>query len=314
MYDIVDIKNRVLSFVKRNGPVLPVQISREIQENSILAGAVLSELIRNKQIMVSKAKIGGSPVYYVSEQKPKLEMLYKHLGQKHREIFDLLKKERVMKDTLMEPWQRVAVREIEDFSVKLTLASSGEVFWKWYAVANAEAENLINEKFPKRQVEEEKALEELKLPKISETLLDLVTSKKTDEPKLEIKKEEAVSPKKNVRKKKVILPEEKPELSTELKFIEEWLAGNGGELIEGEVLRKKKDIEAVASIKSSMGNVHLFVKFKDKKKISDADLSLAQGKARAKNISLLFLSTGELTKKAEKYAEKNHILHRQVNI
>ncbi|MBU1204221.1 MAG: hypothetical protein KKG60_04100 [Nanoarchaeota archaeon] len=296
MSDIEETKSKVLNLIKMKGPVLPVQIAREIGENSIFAGAVLSELVRNKHILVSHSKVGGSPVYYVSEQKPKLEGLYKYLKEKERKIFDILKKEKVLKDSEIEPWQRVAVREINDFSVKLTVASTEEVFWKWYSVPNSEAEKIIigmsAEK--KEEIEPEE-------PEIGQPIPEDVQMALGD-----------VGAEQNVIADVVrIEPKKKDSGEYALNLFRGFLGRMGAEIIEEKVVRKSKDIESVVRMPSNAGPVHFFVKFKDKKKVNDAELSLAQTRAKARNCLLFFLGTGDMTKKAQVYAEKHNIIFKK---
>ena len=88
------IKQKVLDFIKFNGPVLPYQIAKIIEKNLIIAGALLSDLLSEKYIKISRAKVGGSPVYYISGQEPKLEMLYRYLPSKEKEAYDILKEKK----------------------------------------------------------------------------------------------------------------------------------------------------------------------------------------------------------------------------
>ena len=74
-----DIRSKVLSLVQVNGPILPVKISKIINQNILFTSAILSELIDRKQVLLSKAKVGGSPVYYIKGQEERLQMLYDHL-------------------------------------------------------------------------------------------------------------------------------------------------------------------------------------------------------------------------------------------
>jgi hypothetical protein len=359
MVDIAAIKDKVFRFVERNGPVLPVHISKEIGNDSLFAGAVLSDLVRDKKVLVSHSKIGGSPIYYVTSQKPKVEMLYKHLNEKERKMFDLLKSKKVLKDTLMEPWQRVAVREISDFSVKLTVASTGDIFWKWYDMTNQDAEELIKNILSEEKAEGEPVRKEPEISvkrgvpvaekrqenELSQKTLGVEAPAKADVKKQkrdagikagEVKQERelgriaekeggkeekreaaarAGEGKKRGRVKGLEKEAEKKRVLEESAgFLNSWLAGIGAEIVEEEVVRKGKDIEAIVRMQSSVGAVPLFVKFKDKKKLNDADLSLAQTKARARNASLLIVGTGELTKKAEAYAEKHNILFRTIRL
>src|SRR3989338_8272223 len=113
MYKERDI---VLDFIRLNGPVLPIHVAKQINGNTMLAGAVLSELNANKLIRISNAKIGGSPVYYAPGQEEKLSILYEHLPGKEKEAFTLLKNNKVLLDELIEPSIRFALGQIKDFA------------------------------------------------------------------------------------------------------------------------------------------------------------------------------------------------------
>src|SRR3989338_1959141 len=98
------LREKVLQFVKEQGPVLPVRISKFISSqsdatllqnnnkliatNTLFAGALLSELIANRLLKATIAKIGGSPLYYVLGQEPKLVTLRYHLSERPRMAFD----------------------------------------------------------------------------------------------------------------------------------------------------------------------------------------------------------------------------------
>ena len=68
-------RDKVISFIRVNGPVLPIQISKQFGGNLFFAGAILSELVGRQKIRISSAKVGGSPVYYVDGQEYKLHVL-----------------------------------------------------------------------------------------------------------------------------------------------------------------------------------------------------------------------------------------------
>ncbi|MDP2909106.1 MAG: hypothetical protein Q8N77_04850, partial [Nanoarchaeota archaeon] len=89
--DIHALKNQILEIVRKEGPILPAQISQKVISNVLFTSAILSDLSAQGQVKLSKAKIGSSPVYYAKGQEPKLQMLYKHLGEKPRKIYDILK-------------------------------------------------------------------------------------------------------------------------------------------------------------------------------------------------------------------------------
>ena len=51
MPDISSLRNEILNYVSKHGPILPVQISKQINNNILFAGAILSELVANKKII-----------------------------------------------------------------------------------------------------------------------------------------------------------------------------------------------------------------------------------------------------------------------
>src|SRR3989344_4118765 len=161
MPNIPELKSKILSFIQRNGPSIPVHISKEIRENMIFTGAVLSELISNKKLLVSAAKIGSSPVYYIQGQEYKLsQVLHPHMKDVYKKAHDLLKEKIILRDNELEPWQRVALRELKDFAVMLMLSNDGEIFWKWYLTSDEAAEVLIKKQLGMIQEEKPEHLKE----------------------------------------------------------------------------------------------------------------------------------------------------------
>ena len=87
---ILELKERVFEYVQNHGPILPSVIAKEFHSTTIFISALLSELITNKRIKISRAKIGGSPLYYCKEQEARLvDLLRGNLGQKPREALDI---------------------------------------------------------------------------------------------------------------------------------------------------------------------------------------------------------------------------------
>jgi len=269
MHNPLETSFKIVNFVNRNGPSLPVQISREINSDLLFAGAIMSELVRSKKLKISFVKVGGSPVYYVQGQENRLQDYYKYLNEKERKIYDILKEKKVLQDTKLEPWQRVAIRDIKDFAQMLQI-NTGEVFWKWYLTDIKDVEGII-----KGSVTKEKKIEEkiIKAPKVPEK-------------------------------------QEKLKEGASLEFINEYFSKKNIKIIEENLIRRGKEMDYRVNIPSEVGNIQFFVKFKDKKKISDSDLILANN--QAKKLPLLFLSNGELTKKAKEYIDKNYMLFEKV--
>lgn len=141
-------RQEVMKVMRVKGPVLPVHIAKAFETSILFASAMLSDLVSVKLAKVSSVKIGGSPLYYLPEQKERLQEFAKHLKPKEKEAYELLKKEKVLKDAEQAPGIRVALRNIKDFSwpLQVSVNSNKEIFWKWYLISNEEAGDMIKEK------------------------------------------------------------------------------------------------------------------------------------------------------------------------
>jgi len=257
-------KSQVLSFVQRAGPVLPRDVVREFGGDTLLVGAVLSQLVDAKQIKLSHTKVGGSPVYYTTGQESKLQDLYKFLKDMEKKAFDRLKYQGVIRDSTADPAIRVALRNIKDFAkpLEVNLQDRREIFWKWYLLDNAEAEKLI-------------------VPQIKVAKKESVEKK----PQQTIEKEE---------------PEQKITESNELlERVKTYFSNKKIEILEEEVIRKNSDIEMIVYIPSPVGKLKYFCKIRDKKKSNDKDLSSAYVQGEMKKLPVLYVTTGDLTNKAK---------------
>ena len=146
----MEIKEKILSFIKSKGPVLPKDIVSEFKLSLTFAGAYLSELVSNKKIAISHAKIGGSPVYFLESQRNLIEKkLYPYLNEKDKQALDLLKNKKVLRDLEQPPITRVALRNLNDFAVPLyvNLKTGKEIYWKWHLISNTDVEKIILDVF-----------------------------------------------------------------------------------------------------------------------------------------------------------------------
>ena len=268
-----DARTTALAFIKREGPILPSQLASELGTNILLAGAILSELASKNHIFITSLKRGGSPFYYTKGQESKLEPLSVHLSEKPKQIFNLLKEKKMLRDKDVEPWQRFALREIKDFAVPLNVGFSGkyELFWKWYLINNDEAKELIKE---------------------------IINPKKKKIKKEEIVKDKPIS--EFINKEKV-----SQTLEGIPSIISSFFSEKEIYVISQESVRKNKEFNFIVDVPSNLGSLRYFVKYKNKKTISDSDLISALNQANTKKLPLLFLTEGSLSRKAEKYMNEN---------
>jgi len=85
---------------------------------------------------------------------------------------------------------------------------------------------------------------------------------------------------------------------TFLKTINNYFNKNKIEIIETNEVKKNTEIDFIAELQTTIGNVKYFCKTKNKKKINESDLSTALVQAQSKSLPLLFLTTGKITKKS----------------
>jgi len=291
-------KNKVISIVKEKGPVLPMEIVREVGGDTFFVGAVLSQLVDEKTIKISNTKIGGSPVYYYPGQEEKLQELYDKLNEKEKKAFDIIKKHKIIRDKVSEPALRVALRNIKDFAKALEVNLNGnkEIFWKWYLFSNEDASNKIKEivakELPKKKIEPE--------PKEPEKEKQELKKEEKKQETKEVQKtiEEDKSQEENEEKKG-----EKPD-SPLLEKIQNIFDDKNIDIIETDIIRKTSDIELIVKIPSPVGKLTYFCKVKTKKKSNDKDLSSLYVESQMRKLPVLYVITGELTKKAQEKLDK----------
>jgi len=267
---VYNLMSKVLSFLENNGPSVPVSISQGIGRDSFFVGAILSELIQSKRVKLSNAKIGGSKVYYLPCQEERLSVLYKYLPDAEKKAYDLLKEKNIIKSSETTPVMRVALANIVDFSVPIKI--NGEDSWKWY---------LYKEEAPK-----------LELPKIE--------IQQTVTPKIETQQ---TVPKLQIPQLKIT--QKKSKEDTFSKQIEDFFISNKIRIQSKEIVRKNTESNFVITLATQMGPMEMFVCAKNKKKITDQDIMLAHQKGQNKKLPTLFITTGEQSKKAKEYLEKN---------
>ena len=273
----MDINEKILTLVKEKGPVVPVQIAKDINQNILMTSARLSELLSNKQVMISYIKIGSSPLYYVTGQEIKLQEYANNLADREKEAYDLIRNNKILRDFTQEPSIRVALRQIKDFAIPLQVKyeNKNEIFWRWYLSDNKEAESLIKEILSKNE--------------------EIKKTESTDEQKEKTKIPE---------KRRVTQKEKKSDKDTFLNEIINFFNKNKINVLTTNELKKNSEIDFIIELQTTIGNVKYFCKSKNKKKTTESDLSTALVQAQPKGLPLLFITTGKITKKANQMLGK----------
>jgi len=293
-------KEKVIQTVRIRGPVIPAQIAKLIGTDILMASAMLSELVSKNILKISHVKFGSTPLYYLPGQESRLQDFAKNLHEKEKRAYDLLIQKKILRDKTSEPVVRVALRNIKDFAVPLQVKINNniEIFWKWYLLTNEEAAKIIKE-----MVKIDKPKKEIK--PVHET----ITRKEQEKPKEEqkqIKKEELkkVMPKEEIKKEEKKIFVDKTAEDKFLSEVKRFFEKSNISLIEEKVVKKKSDLDLVIEVPSAVGSLTYYCKAKSKKRISDSDLSSAFVQGQLKKLPVLFLTKGELTKKAKEMLSK----------
>jgi hypothetical protein len=328
MVNAILVKNRIIDIIKRRGPSLPIQIAKEVGLNSLFVSAFLSELSNEKKLRISSLKVGGSPLYFLEGQTEQLEKFHRYMHPKESEAFLLLKNNKVLKDSLQDPAIRVALRSIKDFSVGFT--NDNEIYWRYILVPESEVEKLfsdkkqdikIEEKIKKESIEDmsKQAIANIEQPEIEvknkpEKNTEKETVTKTEEIKKEKKSRQTILKIKEEDKGKqeFLNPlvekldekpkKEKPKSEFALKTIS-YLEKNGFRIIE-EIEYSKKEYLCISEFDTELGPISFLTLAKDKKSVSEEDLRKLLSDSQRKPIPALFISPGEMNKKAKEYQEK----------
>lgn len=291
-----DQRDDVLNYIKYNGPVLPVQIAKHINTNILFSSAILSELVARKILRITSASIGGSPLYYLPGQEEMMDArLCTALHGREKEAYNLLNEHKVLWEKEMEPWQRVAVKEIKDFSVQIIVNNNGqnEFFWKHTLVSDEEAKAIISQMIngipPVAEPIEEKVevpVEETNFAEELESNEEVVEEK----PKLE----ELIQP--EIKHRNIV--KEKHKSGNFYTDVLEFLKDENIEIVKEELVKKDKEVDFVVNILSNFGKLRYFVKAKNKPSINEADVSMAFSEGQLRKMPVILLTNGKANKKA----------------
>ena len=294
----MELREKIVDIVKSKGPVLPVHISKEIGTNILMASAHLAELTASKRLKISNVKVGGSPLYYLAGQESMLQRYAVNFNDKEKKAFDLLSQNRILMDSEQEPVTRVALREIKDFAMPLNVTYNNrtEIFWKWFLTADDEAEKIIKTKLGIDKPEEKK-IEAKKAEPVNPLKEKPVSKELKEAPQQKLKE-----PIEKLQEKRGRKPKEKEDLF--LKDLTRFFEKNKIKIITSKTVKRNSEIDFVVEIPSVVGNLQYYCKAKNKKRISDSDLSTAYVKGQLKKLPVLVLSPGELSAKAHEMLAK----------
>jgi len=334
--------DKVLEIVQKSQGVLPVEVASKLNLDSFLANAYLSQLVESGKIKRSTVRVGGSYLYFLPGQEKLAESRIGSLIGPTQKTARMFAPEGAEKATPEVEQRRLAfvnrLKDIESGETKLRQAKkmSPNQFTEpgnrimpitlkkvsQDVVGHEPSVAVGGQLMPKPKKEEvveeietvpEPAKVEPESEEIVETEPEEVTYEELEiktgieeQPKVEQKEEEkpAKSFAREVFEKTFFKKPEAPlepgkVVDTALAF----LVDAGADIISKELKKKGKDADIVADIPTKIGNIKMLILVRDKKSITEADLSIAYTEGIHRKFPVLFITNGKPTKLARKYHE-----------
>lgn len=272
------MKEKIVDFIRENGPTLPVQIVSETGGNSFVASAYLSDLVDKKEILQSEERVGSVPLYYLAGQE---DLLKKKLG----ELNSGAKTARSFQKKPVKETPELESKR-KDFDRRLKQIEEDESRRQEFKKKSAleKARELI-----KKTVELPKPKVEIPSPKIEVPMSKTEIPKPVERPR--VSKPKAI--------KKV---EEVDELSFSkraLEFLEK---------LNVDILKSDKltDIsgECIVRAPSSVGPLKFYVKIWGKKRLNKSDVAESYALALEKKMPVIILTNGAVAKTTRKYLKE----------
>jgi hypothetical protein len=282
----MEYRDKILSMAQ-TAPLLPSNVAKALSTNSIMAGAMLSEMCSKGLLKTSTLKVGGSPLYYAPGKETQLLNHLGSINEKDRRTVLRLQEEKIIRENEADPLTRVSLQTVKDFAKPLIVQYNNqqETFWKWFELSDKDAENLIRQKIeptpqPKAPPELPKAVPE--------------PAKAFEKPKQASKPAEKPKP-----VQETLAPKAPSDPTGDFwDKLHGFFVQNNITLHEKTVVKKKTDFDLLVELPSPVGTLSYYCKARSKRKITDADISAAYVQGQIKKLPVIFITDGELTKQA----------------
>lgn len=299
----IDYREKALEFIRLRGPCVPVQLGKHMGMNSMLAGALLSELVSKGSLRISNLKMGGSPLYFVPGQEPELLKHLDLLQDVDRQTVQLLERHRVIRDNEASPLIRVSLRNIADFAVPLDVSynQQKETFWKWFLCPDEETQRIIKG-----------MLQPVKAPERPAPVPEQTVLQHVDGTQEAVQQEVQRAPS---RPAPVRTPAaesraevgERPDMAGDpfLASLLAFFVKNNIKIVEQQCVKKRVEYDFVLKLPSGVGTLTYYCKAKAKRKVTDGDVSSAFVQGQLRKLPVVLLATGELNKKGQEMVERD---------
>lgn len=299
MFEPID-REEVLRVIRQYGPLQPLEVKRHIGKGeTTLIGAMLSELAHNNHVAITKLKRGSSPFYYDPNNPASLERVAEYLGEKDLRTYALLKEKQVINSALVEPLTRVSLMNIKDYSRAFNYTINGEeqLFYRYYLLSEEQAKQMIAEALkPKKKPAPKPEPQPVHTPPKKQVVT---------KPKKQVKPKKTTKKKIVVEEQTTLAPEAKPEMPDEpfFKRVVRYCKNKKIKIREWKVLRKGSELDFVVAMPTPVGRAEYFIKAKSKKKSNDGDIAAALLAGQLRRLPVIYLTTGEVTKKAKEMTQ-----------
>ncbi|MCF7798668.1 hypothetical protein K9M74_02085 [Candidatus Woesearchaeota archaeon] len=309
-------KDKILALLKSKGPLVPNDIKKVLGADTMIVGAVLSDLAGRGFVKISHLKKGGSPFYYLEGQEAQLEKFTEYLNPKDQKTQQLLKEQQILRDHSLELFYRVSIRQIKDFAKSFTMqTTNGDVlFWRYYLLSETDAKNILMagnkpKEEPKQATAPKPILEVASAPEQSTPQpASQTTAQPTATPKQQSTPQPAEKPaaEQEVQKQKPVNEaQQQLDVKTTIEstpFYEDvldYFKQSEITVIEEKTVAKNREYEFIIRIPSAVGQMDMFCLARNKKKLNQNDVAPALLKAKQKDMQCFFLTNGEFTKKSK---------------
>ncbi len=278
----MEYRDKILALAQTS-PLLPTSVAKALATNSIMAGAMLSEMCSKGLLKTSALRVGGSPLYIIPGKEEQLLNYLQSLNEKDRRTVLKLQEEKIIRQTEADPLTQVSLAQIKDFAKPLTVTyeNKQETFWKWFSIEDKEAEELIRVKLEGKPI-----------------------AKKIEQTKIPVEQPKPVE-QKTLTEKSIEKPIEKAEKPKPLPAGDFWqqtqtfLTKNNIMLTEQTTIKKKLEFDLIIELPSPVGKLSYYCKARNKKKITEGDISAAYVQGQIKKLPVIYLTNGELDKQAK---------------
>ena len=283
------MNDKVLSFLKSNGPSTNVDISRGLGLQTYIIDALLTDMLGKQSIRKSFKRLGSTRVYYLPGQEERARIrVFNSLEPEQQDFLKQLQKRQVITD---EQLSEEDMEEWQDFMVPLEEGAT--LAWHWFEVSPSAAKKLLG---PSVKVSGGAGLHK-KQPRAVPT----PTAKKP------------AKGKGNVGKARVVGAQEKPQ-KPEIKSVEAgfadkvafWLQSQGAQVLSESDSRDGYEIEVTMPTPLGQQAYLVVVKTPKKKKLGTGDVSDAYSKAVSRKAPVILVSSTGFAKSAEKFWSKGY--------